>query len=169
MMLASRCIGRRYVEPSAPFLMLSPSREYANGEWNLRMAMEAGCMFAAKCSPEAARSRNSRVPGARRTAGWSGRPYWRAMIWTPAGRPCGVRPMGATVAGQIEAPGIARPEKLIRGRHLPAIDRYRPVMALALLVMREGGRGGGRAEHDVPVVEELVPQRGASGGAAHWP
>src|SRR4029079_1135101 len=75
------------------------------------------------------------------------------------GKPLRCLPDRGDCRGEVEASRIARPEKLVRCRHLPAIDRDRPVMALTLLVMGKGGRGSGRADHDVPVVEEAIPEQ----------
>ena len=58
---------------------------------------------------------------------------------------------------QIEAARIARPEELVGGRHFVAIDEDGALMALALLVMREGGGRGGRAEQHVPLFEKRIP------------
>ena len=79
---------------------------------------------------------------------------------------CGVSPIGATVEGRTESAGISGPEELIGRGHALAVDVDGPLVAFADMIMRKSGRGGGRTQQHITVVEEFIPPLAQSGAAA---
>src|SRR5262249_40950992 len=66
-------------------------------------------------------------------------------------------PRGRYSARQIRHARIARPEELIGGGYAPTVDLDGALVALAHVVMREGGGGCGGAEEEIVLLEELRP------------
>src|SRR5437667_4197 len=69
-------------------------------------------------------------------------------------QPCGREAAGRRRRRQVRHPGVAGPEQMIGHAHLRAVDDDGAIVALAVLVVREGRDAGQRAEQQIVRREE---------------